>query len=74
MSNWTLTSTGKPPKRFTTVWITRKGKVRMAYLDGGKIPQWNFPNNGKSIPYDEATAWMEIEIPEPYVVDKNIIE
>ena len=65
-SNWTPTSSGKLPKRFAMVWITRKNKVRMAYLDSQRTPKWVFPNNAKTADYSEATAWMEIEIPKPY--------
>jgi len=70
MGRW-IPINDKMPKRFQSVWITRKNKTREAYLDGGAEPRWHFLNNSKTVAYDEATAWMEIEMPEPYKGEKK---
>ena len=54
------------PKRFHNVWITRKDKVDIAYLDSDTFPRWHLLRNEKTYLYEKASAWMPIEAPKPY--------
>ena len=62
---WIVTSK-KQPRRFENVWISRKGKAEIAYLDIEKIPQWHLLKTGKTIAYNKVDAWMPVTVPVPF--------